>query len=294
MVLSCVWRRRTEETDSAKANESEVVQLREKVADLQELVSTERRRKESCQGEIERLSRQVHVAEDKASHWEEAARELRSPKHRQRRKGSRDDSSDITVGTDDVAISDGVIELRVQMAELKGRNSELHNRVVSLEHERQVLTKGLDEKNIVIEALQKELVASKISLVSVKSPLLFGSQQAVSSRLSVLSQSQASSPQHAAMASSHALAVPPPTVRSTPPAPLSSDPVPHPPTPSSSSPHDAAALQEHLLLVLKELRSKEEALGKCQEELEQFRRKFSVIIHQQVRPTEVLAQCECT
>ena len=39
---------------------------------------------------------------------------------------------------------------------------------------------------------------------------------------------------------------------------------------------------EHLLLVLRELQEKEQTLKDCQEQLEQYRRKFAVIIHQQV------------
>ena len=270
-----------EKTDSLEAHKAEVVQLREKVASLEERASTEQRRKESCQGEIERLSRQVRLAEGKASHWEEAARQIHSPKHPRQRRGSKGGSSSVFVGAEDVDISDGVVELRVQMAELKGRNSELQNRVVSLENERQVLAKTMDEKNVVIEALQKDLVASKISLVSVKSTLRIGSQPAVSpSHLSVLTPSQVSTPQHAVAASSASLSVPPAPLESSFHFPSSSS-APLPVT-STALPHEAAALQDHLVVVLKDLQSKEEALGSCQEELEQFRRKFSVIIHQQV------------
>ena len=39
---------------------------------------------------------------------------------------------------------------------------------------------------------------------------------------------------------------------------------------------------EHLLLVLRELQEREQTLKDCQEQLEQYRRKFAVIIHQQV------------
>ena len=42
------------------------------------------------------------------------------------------------------------------------------------------------------------------------------------------------------------------------------------------------SLNEHLLRVLKELRSREQALSETQEALERYRRKFAVIIHQQV------------
>ena len=42
------------------------------------------------------------------------------------------------------------------------------------------------------------------------------------------------------------------------------------------------SLNEHLLRVLKELRSREQALAETQEALERYRRKFAVIIHQQV------------
>ena len=279
-----------EKTDSLEAHKAEVVQLREKVASLEERASTEQRHKESCQGEIERLSRQVRLAEGKASHWEEAAREIHTPKHQRQRRGSKGGSSSVSVGAEDVDVSDGAVELRVQMAELKGRNSELHSRLASLENQRQALAKTLDEKNVVIEALQKDLVASKISLVSVKSALRVGSQPAVSPS-HLLTPSQVSSPQHAVAASS---------VSSVPPAPLesssrfpssSSAPLP---VMSTALPHNVAALQDHLVVVLKDLRSKEEALGKCQEELEQFRRKFSVIIHQQVCCMYIQLTCTCT
>ena len=112
------WRR-MEKTDSLEAHKAEVVQLREKVTSLEERASTEQRRKESCQGEIERLSRQVRLAEGKASHWEEAAREIHTPKHQRQRRGSKGGSSSASVGAEDVDVSDGAVELRVQMAELK-------------------------------------------------------------------------------------------------------------------------------------------------------------------------------
>ena len=44
-------------------------------------------------------------------------------------------------------------------------------------------------------------------------------------------------------------------------------------------------LNEHLLNVLSQLHKKEAELGVAQEVLEKFQRKFSVIIHQQVRAT---------
>ena len=285
-VPICCCTCRMEETDSLQAHSTEVVQLREKVTYLEEQVSTERRRKESCQGEIERLSRQLRLAECKPNHWEEAAQDIHTPKHQRQRKGSKDGSSSVSVDAEGI-VGDGAIEVHVQMAELRGRNSELHSRVVSLEHERQVMSKTLDERNIVIEALQKELVASKISLVSTKSGQRIGSQPTISSRFSVLSPSQVSSPQHGVAASSVSLTVPPAPPDSSCHSPsLSSAPLPQAPALTLTTlPHDATALRDHLLIVLKDLRSKEEALGKCQEELEQFRRKFSVIIHQQVSPT---------
>ena len=42
------------------------------------------------------------------------------------------------------------------------------------------------------------------------------------------------------------------------------------------------SLNEHLLRVLKELRSKEQTLTEMEKDLERYQRKFAVIIHQQV------------
>ena len=126
---------------------------------LEEQVNTEWWRKESCQGEIEQLSRQLQLAEGKPSHWEEAARDIHILKHQQQRKGSKDQPSSVALDPEGT-VGDGTIEVHVQMAKLKGCNSELHSRVVSLEHKCQVLSKlTLDERNIVIEALRKELMA---------------------------------------------------------------------------------------------------------------------------------------
>ena len=52
-----------------------------------------------------------------------------------------------------------------------------------------------------------------------------------------------------------------------------------------------ARLNEHLLNVLNQLHSKEAELGRAQEALEKFQRKFAVIIHQQVRTSEWQALC---
>lgn len=49
-----------------------------------------------------------------------------------------------------------------------------------------------------------------------------------------------------------------------------------------------ARLNEHLLNVLSQLHKKEAELGQAQEALEKFQRKFSVIIHQQVRDSVVI------
>ena len=54
---------------------------------------------------------------------------------------------------------------------------------------------------------------------------------------------------------------------------------------------DSPASNDQLLLVLRELREREKSLSDTQEQLEQYRRKFSVIIHQQVHVCVCVCVC---
>ena len=130
---------------------SEVSELRQRVSELKDLLHSEQQRKEACQKEIVRLSKELHSSCE----------------------GSRQHTATVKQYRTDEP--DGLEEeekrgLVLQLAEVKAQNAELHTRLNSMEQQRRTMTKNLEHKTTENESLQKQLQALHSSSSTTTTP----------------------------------------------------------------------------------------------------------------------------
>lgn len=111
---------------------SDVSELRHRVSQLEDLLHSEQQRKEACQKEIARLSRELH------------SRGEDSKQHRVRQGG--------TEATDGQA-EEEKRGLMSQLAEVRAQKAELHNRLRSMEEQKRSMARELEQKTAENESL---------------------------------------------------------------------------------------------------------------------------------------------